>query len=164
MEAFIMFFVLALLLIPYKIETQLILKAPQHEVMAVLKKFEDYSDWNPFIIAIKGNLKENTCLNVKLKMDQKIMNISPKVIIIQDNMFCWRGVLGVRYVFDGMHCFKAEEMPKNGTLFTHTEHFQGLLVWLMFPMLLKTKKHFELMNEALRQEVEEKIKGEEDGY
>jgi hypothetical protein len=136
----------------------MILKAPQNEVMDVLKKFESYGEWNPFIIAIKGKFKVNTHLNVKLKMDQKIMYISPKLMIVQNNMFCWRGVLGIRYVFDGIHCFKAEEMPKNRTLFTHTEHFQGLLVWLMFPMLLKTKKRFELMNEALKEEVEQRIK------
>jgi len=47
-----------------------------------------------------------------------------------------------------------ESIPKNRTLFTHTEHFQGLLVWIIFPIRLKTKKHFELMDEALRDEVE----------
>jgi len=57
MEFSVLFIVLALLLIPYKIETQMILKAPQNEVMDVLKKFESYGEWNPFIIAIKGNLK-----------------------------------------------------------------------------------------------------------
>jgi len=154
MEVFILFFILALLLIPYKIETQMILKAPQNDVMDVLKKFESYGEWNPFIIAIKGKFKVNTHLNVKLNMDQKVMYISPKIMIIQDNMFCWRGVLGIRYIFDGVHCFKAEQMPKERTLFTHTEHFQGLLVWLMFPLLVKTKKRFELMNEALKEEVE----------
>ena len=154
MEVFILFFILALLLIPYKIETQMILKAPQNDVMDVLKKFESYGEWNPFIISIKGKFKVNAHLNVKLKMDQKVMYISPKIMIIQDNMFCWRGVLGIRYIFDGVHCFKAEQMPKERTLFTHTEHFQGLLVWLMFPLLVKTKKRFELMNEALKEEVE----------
>ena len=111
---------------------------------------------NPFIVYVKGEFKVNSLLKVKLNMDNKIMYISPKIVEIQENMFCWRGVLGIRYIFDGIHCFKIESMPKNRTLFTHTEHFQGLLVWIMFPMLLKTKKRFEWMNEALRDEVEQK--------
>jgi len=156
MEISLLFIVLALLLIPYKIETEMILEASQSEVMGVLKKFESYGEWNPFIIAIDGKFKVNRFLNVKLKMEEEIMSISPKIVAIEDTMFCWRGVLGVRYIFDGLHCFKAEEMSKERTLFTHTEYFQGLLVWLMFPLLVKTKKRFGLMNEALREEVEQK--------
>lgn len=156
MELFIGFLVLALLLIPYKIETQIMLDAPQKEVMNVLKNFENYEKWNPFIVSVKGELALNSLLEVKLNMDDKEMHISPKIIKIEENMFCWRGVLGMRYIFDGIHCFKAESMSRDRTLFTHTEHFQGLLVWIMFPMLLKTKKRFEWMNEALRDEVTQK--------
>ena len=156
MELFIGFLVLALLLIPYKIETQIMLDAPQKEVMNVLKNFENYEKWNPFIVSVKGELALNSLLEVKLNMDDKEMHISPKIIKIEENMFCWRGVLGIRYIFDGIHCVKAESMSKNRTLFTHTEHFQGLLVWIMFPMLLKTKKRFEWMNESLRDAVAQK--------
>ena len=154
MEIFIFFIVMALLLIPFKIETQIMLNAPQKDVMGVLTKFENFEAWNPFIIFVGGTFRLNSVLNVKLNMDNKTMYISPKIIAIQNDMFCWRGVLGMRYVFDGIHCFKAESMPRDRTLFTHTEHFQGILVWLMLPMLLKTKKRFELMNEALKEEVE----------
>jgi len=156
MEISVLFIVLALLLIPYKIETEVILEASQNEVMGILKKFENYGDWNPFIVAIDGEFKVNRFLNVQLKMEQEIMSISPKIVAIEDTMFCWRGVLGIRYIFDGVHCFKTEQISKERTLFTHTEYFQGLLVWLMFPLLVKTKKRFELMNEALREEVEQK--------
>lgn len=155
MELFICFFILALLLIPYKIETQIVLDASQQEVMYVLKDFENYGEWNPFIVDVKGEFKVNSLLKVKLNMDNKIMYISPKIVAVQENMFCWRGVLGIRYIFDGIHCFKIESMPRNRKLFTHTEHFQGLLVWIMFPMLLKTKKRFKLMNEALRDKVDQ---------
>jgi len=154
MEIFIFFIVLALLLMPFKIQTQIMLNAPQKEVMNLLTNFENYKEWNPFIVFVKGKCSLYSVLNVTLNIDNKKMRISPKIIVLQDNIFCWRGVLGVRYFFDGIHCFKVEEMPKNRTLFTHTEHFQGLLVWIMFPILLKTKKRFELMNEALRDEVE----------
>ena len=101
MELFIGFFVLALLLIPYKIETQIMLNAPQKEVMNVLKNFENYGEWNPFIVYVKGEFKVNSLLKVKLNMDNKIMYISPKIVEIQENMFYWRGVLGIRYIFDG---------------------------------------------------------------
>ena len=153
MELFIGFLVLALLLIPYKIETQTMLNAPQKEVIDVLKNFENYGKWNPFIVSVKGEFTLNALLEVKLNMDNKMMYISPKIVKIEENMFCWRGILGVRYIFDGIHCFKTESMPKDRTLFTHTEYFQGLLVWIMFPLLIKTKKRFELMNEALSDEV-----------
>ena len=153
MELFIGFLVLALLLIPYKIETEIMLDAPEKEVIAVLKNFENYEKWNPFIVSIEGELTLNSLLEVKLNMDDTEMHISPKIVKIEENIFCWRGVLGIRYIFDGIHCFKTESMSKERTLFTHTEYFQGLLVWLMFPMLLKTKKRFELMNEALKEEV-----------
>lgn len=154
MEIFIVFGVLAFLLIPFKVETQIMLEVPQEEVMRVLTTFEKYKEWNPFIVRISGKFRLHSMLNVTLNMENNKMHISPKIIAIQDDMFCWRGILGVRYIFDGIHCFKAEAMPRERTLLTHTEHFQGILVWFMFPMLLKTKKRFELMNEALREEVE----------
>ena len=152
MEVFILFGVLAFLLIPFKIETHIVIDAPKEEVMHQLTTFDNYGQWNPFIVRIDGKFRLHSILNVSLNMDNSMMHISPKIIVIQDNMFCWRGILGVRYIFDGIHCFKLEEMPRNRTLFTHTEHFQGILVWFLFPMLLKTKKRFELMNEALKEE------------
>ena len=154
MEIFIFFTVLALLLVPFKIETQIMLNAPQKEVMNLLTNFEKYKEWNPFMVFAKGKCSLHSVLKVTLNIDNKKMSISPKIIMRQDNIFCWRGVLGVRYLFDGVHYFKVEGLPKNRTLFTHTEHFQGLLVWAMFPMLLKIKKRFELMNKALKNELE----------
>lgn len=159
MEVIIFFIVLALLLIPFKIETQIMLNAPQKDVMKLLTKFEDFEVWNPFIIFVSGTFRLNSVLKVKLNIDNKTLYLSPKIIAIKDDMFCWRGVLGMRFIFDGIHCFKTESMPKDRTLFTHTEHFQGILVWLMLPMLVKTKKRFELMNEALKEEIELHKKG-----
>jgi len=159
MGVFIFFIVMALLLIPFKIETQIMLNAPQKDVMGVLTKFENFEAWNLFIIFVGGTFRLNSVLNVKLNMYNKTMYISPKIITIQNDMFCWRGTLGMRYIFDGIHCFKTESIPRDRTLFTHTEHFQGILVWFLLPMLLKTKKRFELMNEALKEEVERHKKG-----
>jgi len=158
MELFLFFLGLSVLLIPYKIETKIKIVQPKDKVMLALNSFDNYILWNPFIKHINGEFRLNSVLNVKLNMNDKTMHIHPKMIILEKDRFCWRGSLGIRYIFDGIHCFKVEKISENTTLFIHTEHFQGLLVWLMFPMLLKTKERFELMNEALKEEVEQRYK------
>lgn len=150
MELFLFFLGFLVLLIPYKIKTKIEIGQSKDQVMLVLNGFDNYIFWNPLLENINGEFK--------LNMGNKSMYIDPKIIILEDDRFCWRGSLGMRYIFDGRHCFRVEKISQNNTLFTHTEHFQGFLVWLLFPLLLKTKKRFELMNEVLKEEVEQKIK------
>jgi len=63
-------------------------------------------------------------------------------------------------LFDGEHRFVLEP-HEGGTKFTQAEKFRGLLVPLMWKsMLPKTKRGFEMMNQALKQRCEADHTGE----
>ena len=65
------------------------------------------------------------------------------------------GKLLVRGLFDGEHYYGLAPMADGSTLFTHGEHFRGLLVRPFRSALDgRTKSGFEAMNLALKQRIE----------
>jgi hypothetical protein len=58
-------------------------------------------------------------------------------------------------VFDGEHVFELEPLDTGGTRFVHRESFRGILVPPLAKTLdTKTRRGFEAMNQALKDEVE----------
>ena len=69
-------------------------------------------------------------------------------------VFEWWGHLVVRGLFDGRHRFELEPTAR-GTRVAHTETFTGILVPLLRRSLdTHTAAGFELMNHALKAQVE----------
>ena len=139
-----------------EIKTEIIINAPKEKVWKAFTNVEKYPEWNPFIESIKGNLKVGEQIAVHLTPpDGKAMTFKPKVLVFDENKeFRWLGKLLVKGIFDGEHYFQLKENPDGTTTFIHGEMFNGFLVNLMGSILKKTKVGFELMNEALKKEVE----------
>lgn len=134
------------------ITTQITIAAPIHEVWKVLMNTKDYPEWNPFVKELNGDLVEGKKITVALPG----MKFKPTVEVVHENKeFRWQGHLLFRGVFDGQHQFLLEAISDNQTLFTHQEHFKGILVPFMKKMLEgDTKSGFIAMNEALKARVE----------
>ncbi len=66
----------------------------------------------------------------------------------------WRGKFLLGGLFDGEHYFRVDPIGANSTRFIHGEHFSGILIGLMGGVLEKINRGFELMNQALKKQVE----------
>jgi hypothetical protein len=133
------------------IETTILIKAPAQKVWQVLLDFQNYENWNPFIIKMQGASAVGETLNVSMKMkDGKVMKFTPSVLAVQEAIeFKWRGKLFFPWLFQGEHYFLLKDMGDCCELI-HGEDFKGVMLLLMPSLLTETKTSFERMNEALK--------------
>ncbi len=139
-----------------EIKTEITINAPKEKVWNTFTNTENYTAWNPFIESIKGDLKVGEQIAVNLTPPNgKAMTFKPNVLVFEKNKeFRWLGKLFIKGVFDGEHYFQLIDNQDGTTTFVHGEIFNGILVSLMGSILENTKIGFELMNEALKKEVE----------
>lgn len=139
-----------------QIKTEIVIDSDISTVWNVLVDFENYPNWNPFIKSIHGEKSIGETLTVAIKPpDGNGMTFRPVILKYEPNKeFRWKGKLGITGIFDGEHFFILERINENQTKFIHGENFSGILVALMGGALDKTKKGFELMNQALKNECE----------
>ena len=135
------------------ISTEILIKASPEKVWNLLCDFKNYPIWNPFILSIEGELKKGNYLHVKLKPEGSAgMTFKPEIIDLEPNkVFCWKGKLGIKGLFDGEHKFELKVNEQGYTLFIQSEKFSGLLVPLFQKMIHgPTKRSFEAMNNKLK--------------
>lgn len=136
-----------------QISTQIIINGTPEQVWSVLTDYDSYSEWNPFIDYIVGDVKQGNKIKVKLGG----MKFKPTVLnFIPNSDLKWLGHLGFKGIFDGEHRFELIDNGDGTTTFIQSEKFNGLLVSLFSKKLdTETVDSFRLMNEALKKRVEE---------
>ncbi|MBY6239943.1 SRPBCC domain-containing protein [Methylosinus sp. Sm6] len=139
-----------------QIETKIEIDAPASRVWALLTDFERMPSWNPFIIAISGELREGGRLAVRIAPPGKAaMRFTPAILAARPNEeLRWRGGVLLRGVLDGEHYFRLEPLDERRTRLTQGEIFSGLLAGLIGGMLPATAQGFEAMNAALKARAE----------
>ncbi|MFW1744833.1 SRPBCC family protein [Acinetobacter guillouiae] len=141
----------------FEITTEILINAPIDIVWKTLTNFEDYKNWNPFIINVSGETHQGGKINVTIQNDATSkMSFKALVLENQENkQFSWRGKLLVKGIFDGEHKFRLEQISNNQTRLIHSEAFSGILVKPFLKNLqTKTKPGFERMNHALKVKLE----------
>ena len=141
----------------HEIATSISISAPPERVWEVLLDFARYPEWNPFVRSIEGASSEGSVLKVTVHPPGgKAMKFLPVVLRhTVGREFRWKGRLVLPGLFDGEHYFMVSQVGDGSTLFTHGEHFSGLLVPLFRRALDgATKDGFEAMNLALKQRLE----------
>lgn len=139
------------------IQTSIRIAATPEKVWNVLTDFSAYSEWNPFIRSLKGDVKTGNRIHIQLTPPgQKGMAFEPKVLAYQKNQKLeWLGNLLFPGILDGAHCFELIGNADGTTTFIHSERFKGILVPFLKKMLNgPTLDGFRQMNEALKQRVE----------
>lgn len=138
-----------------QIETQIDIEAPADKVWGILTDYESHGKWNPFIKSIAGDKTRGGSLTVRIHPPAGSEMTFKPVIVTFDapNELRWKGKLGIPGLFDGEHYFVLKE-EKNKTRFVHGEKFSGILVGIFGKTLDKTRRGFELMNAALKDECE----------
>ncbi len=140
-----------------EIQTEININAPKSKIWTILTDFEQYPEWNPFIISIEGQLKMKQLLKITIEPPEgKKMKFRPRVTSFKfQEEFSWLGSLIMFGIFDGRHSFSIVENPNGSCTFIHQEKFSGLLVPLMRKKLnTETRQGFINMNAALKERAE----------
>jgi hypothetical protein len=139
-----------------EIETSIKINSKADKIWQELTNFDEYKNWNPFIIDIIGELGENKILKIIVKMnDLKTMSFKPKILKCNKKQeLRWLGKLLFSGIFDGEHYFLIKENIDGTCTFIQGEKFSGVLIPFSKNTILNTKKSFETMNEKLKKRVE----------
>ncbi len=140
-----------------KVSSEILINATPQKIYSILTDFKDFPTWNPFITSIAGDLEVGKSLAVTISPPNSGKNsFKPKVLIVdKDKQISWLGILLFNGIFNGEHHLVLNDNGNGTTTFKQYENFTGILVPLFKTKLeVNTKKGFELMNEALKEEAE----------
>lgn len=135
-----------------QIKTEIIINASKEKVWSILTDFPRYSDWNPFIVNVDGQLVKGKKLKNTLRNGEKKMVFRPTVLsVVPNRYFDWIGSLFVKGLFDGHHYFGIEELAANQVKLTHGETFSGILSGAILKKIGEdTRTSFIRMNQAVK--------------
>ncbi len=124
---------------------------------AVLSDLARYPEWNPYVLALDGELVPGRILRVKITQANwpEPLVVEPTVMRAEpERVLHWRGCVGERGVLDTDHVFAIEPLSANRIRFDQYEEFRGRLAENMDgEMRGFTQRAFEAMNEALAERV-----------
>lgn len=138
------------------IRTDIHIEASPETVWQVLTDFSRYPDWNPFIPRAEGEIREGARIEVRIEPPGgQGMTFRPTVQrVVPHGELRWLGRLWVPKLFDGEHIFELHP-EDGGTRFVQRENFSGLLVPVLGgTMESATRRGFDAMNRALKEEAE----------
>jgi hypothetical protein len=139
-----------------ELKTEVVFDAPKEKVWEVLTDTDKYSEWNPFITSVEGEMKQGARITNVMVNQGKENTFTPVITAFEEyKLLEWLGS-GLGGMFNGNHYFKLTEIKDDKTKMLHGEKFSGLLSGLIIQMIGKdTYANFELMNNAMKQRVEE---------
>jgi hypothetical protein len=143
-----------------EISTSIVINSSPSVIWEILMNFNNYPNWNPFILSITGNPKVGQQIEAKIQPPgAKAMIFKPLVLVNESKSeFKWLGKLWFKGLFDGEHRFQLIDNQNGTTTFVQSEKFTGILIPLLTKMLdQKTLKGFIDMNEALKLHAESQI-------
>ncbi|MCT3733817.1 SRPBCC domain-containing protein [Elizabethkingia anophelis] len=139
-----------------EIKTEIVIQAAPEKIWKILTDFENYPQWNPFIVSVTGDVENGNKIVVSIKPpDRKVMIFKPIILTrINNKELSWQGKLLFKGLFDGKHKFELIDNGDGTTTFIQSEKFSGIFVWLFNPR--NTKKGFNEMNQKLKELAESK--------
>ena len=141
----------------HELHTRVEIDAPVDAVWNTLIDLSGYREWNPFIVSSEGQVAVGERLTNRMQPPGgKAITFKPTVTVVEPEVALeWLGRLGMRGLFDGRHRFELGPGPAGGTVVSHGEKFDGILVRFMRRSLdTKTRAGFEAFNSALKARVE----------
>ena len=138
------------------IQTDVVINSSASEVWQELTDFEEYPQWNPFMLQVTGAPSPGEQLEILMRFGDGTMTITPTVLVsLPDRELRWIGHLLVPGLFDGEHSLVIEPLSEDRVRFLQSESFSGLLIPFSRRILEDTKLNFEAMNQALKKRAEE---------
>ncbi|GHV07583.1 hypothetical protein AGMMS50229_14650 [Campylobacterota bacterium] len=139
-----------------QIETEIKISATPNTVWRILTDFASYPDWNPFIQWVRGEVKEQNHISIRIvPAGSKGMTFNPIVLsVIENKEIKWFGSTICKGLFDGEHHFIIQDNRDQTTTFLQREYFSGLFVGLFDTK--NTETGFHAMNKKLKELAEAK--------
>ena len=108
------------------IKTSILIHASKEKVWAILSDFENYNQWNPFILSIQGEVKIGHKISVQVMAPgSKLMSFEPRILSFERNKeWIWEGILFSKILFRGEHQFQLVDHGDGTTTFHHNEIFK----------------------------------------
>jgi hypothetical protein len=143
------------------LQTEIVINAPAEKVWGIMTDFENFPQWNPFIVNLEGKPEVGTHLRAELKNGDGVSVFKPKVLVAEENKaFEWLGSLPIPGIFNGHHYFRIETLSGGMVKFIHGEEFSGLLAGMIMNKIgEQTRDGFIAMNKALKERAEQLPKG-----
>lgn len=141
--------------------SEIVVAAPPERVWEVLVDLARYPEWNPFLVAASGEVREGARLEIRFRPPGgRALTMRPTVTRARaPEGLEWLGRLGLPGLFDGRHIFELHPAP-GGTRLVQREEFRGVLVPLFARSLDRhTLEGFVAMNAALKARVEQAVAG-----
>lgn len=133
------------------VRSQIDIDAPIERVYQTLITFEDYPDWNPYHIRVRGRPETGAALEIRVQRpDGKIIDVpGVHIMRIRENAeLTWGG--GIPGVFYGEHVFTLRSIEHGRTRLTHNEDFSGIFIGFAdLPQDIITQGYNQ-MNNALK--------------
>ena len=114
----------------FELKTEITINSTPEMVWSILTGFDNYTNWNPFITSLKGDVKVGNKIAVRIEPPgASANNFKPTVTAFEANKkLSWLGVFLFRGVFDGEYKFELSNNGNGTTPFIQQETFIGLLV------------------------------------
>ena len=140
-----------------ELATEIKINSRPEIVWKILTDFKNYSQWNPILVKIIGELSIGSQLEIHLKtIGGKNRIYHPKITkIIPNHELRWRGQFLFSKIFSGERVFLIEKLSDNKVNLVNKEIFSGIGVKLA-PQKMEDDilASFKKMNEALKRTVE----------
>jgi hypothetical protein len=126
--------------------------APPEKVWAVITDLSSFPLWNPFIVRADGELRPGGRLHVTLQVpEMRLVSFRPRLLVVEPGReIRWRGVTGLRGLFDGVHSLSVEPLPDGRSRFRTHEDVTGVLLPVLGRVMQRTQRGFELLAEAVK--------------
>jgi hypothetical protein len=138
------------------------IEAPAELVWQVIADTPRYREWNPFIRAIDGDLREGARLHVTIQAPGRMpVTFRARVMRLDPGReLRWRGQWYVPGLFDGDHALTVEPLGAGRSRFRTHENVTGLLLPILTKAMRQSQAGFEQLCEAVKARAESLAAGE----
>lgn len=136
--------------------TEIDIEAGKDAVWSVLTDFGAYPSWNPFLRAVRGELRLHARLEVEIAAPGlRPATVRPMVVMLDDSpQFRWRARFGFPGLLECEHCFIVEEFRPDRTRFFQRQKWSGGLAGRSAERIEAFRLGSEAMNAALRARID----------
>lgn len=137
----------------FDIHTEIEIAATAEHVWATLTDTAALPDWNPVLKRLEGNLEVGGRLRISIRTGWLRLPLTVRVTKAEPGRALeWVG--GPRLLLGARHGFSIEPAHDDRVRLVHYEHFEGLAVRVLQPVLRRLRRDYAGMNEALKARAE----------
>lgn len=138
-----------------EIHSQIEINASPEKVWSIF--LDSPSIPNPLRNAIREH-RIGEPMKVHLEAGRRGATFKIKLLVVEPRReIRWKGHLLISGLFDGEHMFEIKPLSSGRVLFVQREMFGGLFLPFLSGTLNDTKKEFEKMNKAIKDQAEEVV-------